>query len=139
MNFTKWWTDFPGSFQGAKSYDALNNSWTTERTNGTVPIASNNTKYSTISTNKSSNSYYLENGSYLRARNIMLAYNLPTSLLQRVGIEKARFFIQGVNLFTITKYSGLNPELGGSDQTNGVDFGAYPTPKQYTVGLTVSL
>jgi hypothetical protein len=69
----------------------------------------------------------------------MLAYNLPTSLLQRVGIEKARFFIQGVNLFTITKYSGLNPELGGSDQTNGVDFGAYPTPKQYTVGLTVSL
>jgi hypothetical protein len=139
MNFTKWWTDFQGSFQGAKSEAALNDSWTTEKTTGSVPIASLNSKYSTISTNKSSNSYYLESGSYLRARNIMIAYNLPSNVLNRIGIQKARFYVQGVNLFTATKYSGLNPELGGSDQTNGVDFGAYPTPKQYTVGLTVSL
>jgi TonB-dependent starch-binding outer membrane protein SusC len=139
MNYTKWWTDFNGSFKGAKSTDLLNNSWTPERTNGTVPMASNSAEYSSISTNKASNDYYLENGSYLRARNIMLAYNLPTATLNRIGFAKARIFVQAVNLFTVTKYSGLNPELGGSDQANGVDLGSYPVPKQYTIGLTLSL
>jgi TonB-dependent starch-binding outer membrane protein SusC len=136
MNFTKWWTDFPSSFRGVKSKDALYNSWTPERPNGTTPLASYN--YSNIFTNKSSNSYYLENGSYLRARNIQIAYNLPSSLIERWGMSRARVYVQGANLFTATKYSGLNPELGGNDSNFGVDLGNYPTPKQYLLGLNIS-
>ena len=119
MNYTKWWTDFPASFAGAKSDAALNESWTLENTGGTTPMASLSGNYATISTNKSSNSYYLEDGSYLRVRNIMLAYNLPSSVLSKIGMHKARVYVQGVNLFTFTKYSGLNPELQGADQSFG--------------------
>ena len=68
----------------------------------------------------------------------MLTYNLPGSILSKVGMNKARVYVQGVNLYTFTKYSGLNPELQGSDQGYGIDFGSYPIPKQYTVGLQVS-
>lgn len=139
MNFTKWWTDFPGSFRGGKSKAALYDSWTLERRGGKVPMASYSSAYSTISTNKSSNSYYMEDGSYLRARNVQLTYSLPRTLLDRFGIERARVYIQGVNLFTITDYSGLNPELGQtSDTAMGIDLGNYPTPKQYTLGLNVT-
>lgn len=134
MNFTKWWTDFPSSFRGAKSKEALYNSWTAERPNATTPMASYN--YSNIFTNKSSNSYYLEDGSYLRVKNIQIGYNLPSALLQRMGMTRAKVYAQGANLFTSTKYSGLNPELGGNDSNFGVDLGNYPTPKQYLVGLS---
>jgi TonB-linked SusC/RagA family outer membrane protein len=136
MNFTKWWTDFPSSFRGVKSKEALYNSWTPERTDGTVPLASYN--HSTRFTNKSSNSYYLEDGSYLRARNIQVAYNVPASLLDKWGMSRARIYVQGANLFTSTRYSGLNPELGGNDSNFGIDLGNYPTPKQYLVGLNIS-
>jgi TonB-linked SusC/RagA family outer membrane protein len=136
MNFTKWWTDFPSSFRGAKSKEALYNSWTPERPDGTTPLASYN--YSNIFTNKSSNSYYLEDGSYLRARSVQIAYNLPSPLLDKWGITRARVYVQGANLFTATRYTGLNPELGGNDSNFGVDLGNYPTPKQYLMGLNIS-
>lgn len=137
MNFTKWWTDFPSNFSGAKSQDALYHSWTPERPNATTPMASY--VAGTISTGKASNSYYMEDGSYLRARNVQLSYTLSQDMLSRLGLEKARIYIQGVNLFTITDYSGLNPELGGNDAGFGIDFGSYPTPRQYLLGLNITL
>lgn len=133
-NYTKWWTDFWPSFQGVKSEDALRNSWTPERPNATTPIAEN---VSNFSTNTESSSYYIENGSYLRARTMQLGYTLPSNILNKTGIERLRVYVQGANLFTITNYSGLDPELGGSATARGIDFGNYPIVRQLLIGVNV--
>lgn len=133
-NFTKWWTDFWPSFQGAKSKNALYNSWSPTNTNGTTPIAEN---VSNFSTNTQSTSYFIEDGSYLRVRQIQLGYTLPQSAVSRLKLDRVRVYVQAVNPFTITGYSGLDPELGGVDTAFGIDFGNYPVVRQYLVGLNV--
>lgn len=138
FNYTKWWTDFWPSFQGAKSEDALYNSWTPERPNATTPRAEN---VSNFSTNGESNSYYIEDGSFLRARNMTLGYTWPTAVVNKIGLERVRVYVQGANLFTITRYSGLDPELQSAnvfDNTSfGIDFGNYPVVRQFLVGVNI--
>jgi len=136
FNYNKWWVDFWPSFQGQKSTDLLYNSWTPTNTSATVPKASNTSNFST---NAESNSYYVEDGSFLRLKNLTLGYNLPENVLSKVHMSSARIYIQGVNLFTITKYSGLDPEIGGDDRSFGVDEGNYPTVKQFIFGLNITL
>ena len=134
MNYTRWWTDFVPSFQGAKSNNALYGSWSETNKGAHTPIAENE---SNLSTNQGSKSYFVENGSYLRAKNIQLSYTLPISAATKLGLERLKFYVQGVNLFTVTKYSGLDPELGGNDTNFGIDYGNYPMTKQYIVGLNL--
>ena len=74
---------------------------------------------------------------------IVLGYTLPLSPLKKIGIDKFRIYIQGSNLFTITKYTGLDPELQQSDLNDnsnfGIDFGNYPAnQKMYLVGINAS-
>ena len=135
FNWNTWWIDFWPSFQGVKSTELLNNSWTPTNTGATVPKASN---LSNFSTNTQSCSYYVENGSYLRLKNLQLGYTIPESVTSKINIGSLRVYIQGVNLFTITHYSGLDPELGGDDTNFGIDAGNYPLVKQYLIGLNVS-
>lgn len=135
FNYNRWWLDFWPSFQNEKSKDLLYNSWTPTRTDTNVPKASNNSNFSN---NTVSNSYYVEDGSFLRMKNLQLGYNLPSSVIQKAGLSKVRIYLQGVNLFTIKQYSGLDPELNNNDDRNfGVDAGAYPLVKQYIVGLNI--
>jgi hypothetical protein len=135
FNWNTWWIDFWPSFQGQKSKELLNNSWTPTNSGASVPKASNKSNFST---NTEITDYYIEDGSFLKLKNLQLGYNIPTTLLGKVGIGSARIYLQGVNLFTITKYSGLDPELGGYDTVFGVDAGNYPLVKQYLVGINVS-
>jgi TonB-linked SusC/RagA family outer membrane protein len=135
LNYNKWWTDFWPSFQGQKSTRLLNESWTPERTNTTVPMATN---VSNFSTNTQYVSYFIENGSFVRLKNLQLGYTIPESVTSKVNIKSLRIYVQGVNLFTATKYSGLDPELGGDDRSFGFDGGNYPLVKQYLFGLNVS-
>ncbi len=135
FNYNKWWIDFWPSFQNQKSPDLLYRSWTPERTSATTPKASNKSNFST---NTQSTSYYVENGSFLRLRNLQVGYNFPKSVISKVGMSSARLYVQGVNLFTISKYSGLDPDLNNSGDTFfGVDEGNYPLVKQYTVGVHI--
>lgn len=134
INYVKWWTDFVPSFQGAKSKAALYNSWTPTRTNAKVPIQEESGNFST---NGVVNSYYMENGSFLRMKNLTLGYNLPNALISKVKIDRLRVYVQATNLFTITKYSGLDPEVTGNDTSFGLDAGSYPTVKQFYFGLNV--
>jgi TonB-dependent starch-binding outer membrane protein SusC len=134
FNYNRWWTDFWPSFQGQKSRELLNNSWTPERTNTNVPRAS---QASNFSTNTQSTSYYVEDGSFLRLKNIQLGYNLPKSAIAKAGLTNARVYVQGVNLFTITGYSGLDPELSGADTAFGIDSGNYPLVKQFLFGINL--
>lgn len=135
FNYNRWWLDFWPSFQGQKSKDLLNNSWTPERTNTDIPKASNKSNFST---NTQSTSYYIEDGSFFRLRNLQLGYTLPRDLVQRAGLENVRLYVQGINLFTITGYSGLDPDVNsGGDQAFGIDLGNNPLVKQYLFGLHV--
>ena len=100
-----------------------------------------NTNYSSV------NSYFVENGSYLKLKNVQLGYTFSGDLLQRLSIKKARIFVMANNVFTITKYTGLDPELGsaytptgyGTATTQGIDAVTnYPQTKIYTAGLDLT-
>jgi len=134
-NQVKWWTDFYPNFVGAKSKTALHDSWTPENRNATAPIQEEKGFFSTTNV---PNSYYVENGSYLRAKNMQLGYTLPKHLLSSYGIGSLRIYVQAANLFTITKYSGLDPEISGSTTAFGIDEGNYPNMRQYLAGVNVS-
>ncbi len=134
FNWNLWWVDFWPSFQGQKSENLLSNSWTPTNTGAATPKASN---LSNFSTNTQSVSYYIEDGSFTRLKNLQIGYNFTPSTLGNSGIKSLRIYLQGVNLFTISDYSGLDPELGGDDRNFGVDRGNYPTVKQYIVGLNI--
>ncbi|MDQ2863274.1 MAG: SusC/RagA family TonB-linked outer membrane protein, partial [Bacteroidota bacterium] len=99
-----------------------------------------------FNTNTRPSDVYIEDGSYLRLRNLSLGYTLPGSLLEKYNITKVRLYLTGQNLFTITKYSGLDPEIGIPQDVNGnrlptasgIDVGTYPSSKFYTVGVNVT-
>ena len=132
-------TDFPQSFDVAISKDALYKSWRPDRTNGTVPILERTGNFSNGT--GAFNSYFLENGSYLRAKTLSLGYTIPSEILRRFGIDRFRVYGQAANLFTITDYTGLDPELPGSNTSSvnfGIDGGVYPAnQKTFTVGVNV--
>jgi TonB-linked SusC/RagA family outer membrane protein len=138
FNYIRYWTDFP-TFGGNRSQRMLNDSWRPGKTDAKLPMLKSN---DVISSNPST--YYLENGSYLRAKNIQLSYNLPASLLSKLGGSRATVYIQGQNLFTITKYTGLDPDINlrnysaGSDRQIGVDEGAYPVAKTFLLGVNLT-
>ncbi|HVG15695.1 MAG TPA: TonB-dependent receptor [Chitinophagaceae bacterium] len=88
---------------------------------------------------------FLEDGSYLRLKNVMLGYNIPASSLQSLTkgvVSSFRVYVSAQNLLTFTNYSGYDPEVGnrtpGSSLTNGIDFAVYPQPKAYQVGIQVN-
>ena len=134
FNNQKWYTDFYPSFPGAAISARVKDSWLPTNTNTTVPIFENN---SSFSTNTQPNSYYVENGSYGRMQYLTLGYTFPTSLIDRLNINRLRVSLSATNLFTITKYSGLDPAVGGAaDQNFGIDVGNYPVTRGYNVGLS---
>jgi len=86
---------------------------------------------------------YIEDGSYLRVKNIVLGYNLPSKLLQKIQLSNLRVYANIQNLFTFTKYTGYDPEVGINPQdangyTFGYDMGRYPLPRTISFGLDVS-
>ncbi|WP_234571897.1 SusC/RagA family TonB-linked outer membrane protein [Rhodohalobacter sp. 614A] len=142
-NGVKWFTDFYGNFNGAKSNRAVNDSWTPENRNAQLPIQEASGSFSS---GEEPNSYFVEDGSYLRLRSLQLGYTLPADLLQRAGIRNVRLYVQGNNLITFTGYNGPDPEIGffsgdgGGGSTNfGIDEGQYPTPKQFLFGINISI
>jgi TonB-linked SusC/RagA family outer membrane protein len=136
-NNTKWWTDLNGSFAGNRSLTMLNDSWTPENTNALLPKLDANDNV----TSSVPNDYYVESGSYLRAKTVQLGYTLPGNLLSSVGVSKLRLYVQGQNLFTITKYTGPDPDLlnvGRGDIGLGVDHGRVPNPLQLLGGINLT-
>ncbi len=139
-NFTKFFTDY-NSFPGAKTYRYLN-SWTPENPDATLPKLTNSPAqhYSSASTD------YIEDGSYLRLKNIQLGYNFSDAVTSKLGISSLRVYVQAKNLITWTKYSGLDPEINlqnyGGDSVNldiGIDRGAYPVAKSFLIGVNLTL
>ena len=121
-------------------YDA----WTPSHQNAKVAI---NENVSNFSNNAIVNSYYLEDGSYFKNKSMIIGWTLPKAWVSKANIDRVRVYVQGVNLFTFTNYTGLDPELSGAIDGNtgrpstgafGIDFGNYPNnQKQYIIGLNV--
>jgi TonB-linked SusC/RagA family outer membrane protein len=108
--------------------------------NGTFTLDPNK-NYQTVS------SYFVESGSYLKLKNLQVGYTFAGNLMQKIKIKSARVFVMGNNLFTITKYKGLDPELGGSASmqgyagvtTRGVDaVSQYPQTRIYSAGVDIN-
>ena len=137
LNYTKYFTHFFG-FSGNRSPDMLYDSWTPKNTSASLPILDVDDGFSF-----NTSSFYVEDGSYLRCKVMQIGYSLPNATLSKFGINNLRFYVQGQNLFTITKYSGLDPTLGarsgnqGTEQWQGIDFGNYPNARSIMVGLNL--
>lgn len=85
-------------------------------------------------------SYGIEDGSFLRLNTATLGYTLPQKWTRKYGVNRLRVYFTGYNLFTITGYSGYDPEVNiGNGQTPNVDYNAYPRTRNYTVGVQISL
>lgn len=138
FNYTKYWTDFP-TFGGNRSTRMYYQSWRPGKTDAILPQLKSADQVSI-----QPSTYYLESGSYFRMKNIQLTYQLPQALLSRLKLGATSVYIQGQNLFTITKYSGMDPEVNlraytaGNDRQIGVDGGSYPVAKTILVGLNLS-
>lgn len=110
--------------------------WTPTNTNTneprmTVTDPNNNNQFS---------DRYVEDGSYIRMRNIQLGYTLPKSAIGKLGITNARFYLSADNLFTITSYKGFDPEVSGyytDPFYNGIDVGGYPQPRNVRIGVNL--
>jgi hypothetical protein len=109
------------------------NRWTPTNENTDVPSFLGSTKSENLQSTR-----WLENGSYVRVKNISLGYTLPGSIFNR-KIQSARIYVSGTNLITFTKYSGFDPEASsGVDSYAGVDLATYPSQKAVTIGLNIN-
>ena len=112
---------------------ALLNTWTPDNENTDIP------GHDPLGTFRNS-SRWVEDGSYIRIKNITLGYDLSKKLTEKLRIGSARVYVTGTNLFTFTNYSGFDPEGNnsyGSDTFAGVDMASYPSQKTYTIGLDI--
>jgi hypothetical protein len=133
FNMTKWYTMFGSTFPGSAKADAVKGSWTPTNLGASSPIFEN---VSNFSTDTQPNSWYVENGSYLRMTNLTLGYNVPKDVLSKLNIKRARIAFSTNNLFTVTGYSGLDPQVGGQADTNfGIDIGNYPVTRSYNLSV----
>lgn len=123
-----------GMLDAKNQLATVNNRWRQPGDITNVPKAVwANTDNSRVSTR------FVEDGSYLRAKAITLGYTIPTALTTRLKINNAKVYVTGENLFTITNYSGFDPEVNAfSGTVLGVDYGTYPHSRNLIFGLNVS-
>jgi len=84
---------------------------------------------------------WVEDASYVRVKNITLGYTLPSNLLEKYGISRVKVYGSATNMFTITKYTGYDPEVSSfndNDAQIGIDLGTYPTAKTITFGINLT-
>ena len=140
FNANRFFTHF-NSFQGNRSVDVLN-SFGYPGATGTpvLPLVSLNAPAQEFN---DANTFFIEDGSYFRLKNVQLGYNLPSNVLGNGGLGSLKVYVQATNLFTITDYSGLDPEIGRSsffgnlsnDWGIGIDSGFYPVTRTVTFGV----
>jgi len=128
------------SFVGVEnvSYNYYVNRWTPTNPSNTYARANYNDD--AIGSNVPS-SAWIENGSFLKLKNLTVGYTLSPDLARKIAVSKIRIYFSTQNLFTITSYTGLDPEIGlqgGNPTQNGVDNGTYPSSRYYTLGLNVT-
>lgn len=120
------WVGYTEAVQNAMLNNGVNY-FELENRNGTIPNPLGSP------TNTENSTRFIEDGSYLRLKNLQIGYTLPAKYTQKFHCQRLRFYATASNLFTITKYSGYDPEVGG-----GVDYGNYPQSRTFTFGLNAT-
>ncbi|WP_024768459.1 SusC/RagA family TonB-linked outer membrane protein [Aquimarina macrocephali] len=114
----------------------LVNAWTPQNTNTDIP----RNAFGDPNNNIRPSSYFLEDGSYLRLKNLQIGYSIPESAISKIPVSRIRVYATANNLFTITDYSGFDPGLGNGGTFNrGVDRGFYPLTRSFIFGISVSM
>jgi TonB-linked SusC/RagA family outer membrane protein len=136
-NQSKWFTDFFGTFEGSGKGERAKQSWTPELGNSAAaPIWES---ASNLSTSAGANSWYVEDGDYIRVQNISLGYNIPKAYTSKLGIKRAKFTLSANNILTLTKYKGLDPGVGGAADTGfGIDVGNYPVTRSFNASINLT-
>jgi hypothetical protein len=119
-------------YQGASLFqDFFDNRWTETNPSNTYPRFNANGRFD-------NSSYYVEDGSFLRLRNVTIGYNLPSKLAKTLKVSNCRLYLTGENLITLTNYSGFDPEVAGNRALlPGLDGLSYPRSRTFTFGLNV--
>ena len=126
---------YEGMNSGSNFLRSTLKAWTPENTNTSVPRA----VFQDPNGNLKESDRFLDKGDFIRLRQIQLGYSLPKSLLERVYIDKLRFYISGENLLTWTDYSGIDPEFSRDNVLNaGIDNLIYPFTRSFTVGVQLT-
>lgn len=141
INYVNRWILF-NNFSGNRGKERLYESWTADRFAAgdkiTQPIAIRDD-----ANMQKSSTFFVEDGSYFRMKDLQLGYTFPESWLGKTGISRLRVYVQATNLFTITDYSGLDPELSNPDNNPdrqmGVDEGVYPTSRFFMFGVNLGI
>ncbi len=133
FNGMKYTTLNAASGQNYNKDAAILDAWSPTNTGGTIPRVSASDANGNFS---NTSDFYLENGSYLRIKNVTLGYTLKKQFLDRLKISNLRLYVTANNLFTITKYTGFDPEVG--TDLNGIDLGRYPQARSVLFGLNVN-
>ena len=103
--------------------------WTGEGTSNSMPRAI----FNDPNKNTRPSDRYVENGSYLRIKNLTLGYTLPVSLTEKAHLSSVRVYASGLNMYTFTEYTGFDPEVG----TSGIDNNVYPVTATYSFGVNI--
>ena len=124
----------PAKRKNTNMYASYINRWSAENPTSNIPRADaqGSQQYSSL---------YVEDGSFLRLKSVSLGYTVPSDLLKKFGVKSAKFTLSADNLFTITNYSGFDPEVSvrNSALTPGFDYSAYPRSRSVSFGLNLSL
>ena len=140
-DLTRYYLDF-FNLSAYNKHERVLDAWRPDNTESTIPRLSLNDRNNNIRPS----SYFLSDGSFLRLRNMQIGYSLPEDALAKLRLTKLRVYLQAQNLFTITKYQGMDPEIGlqnyNSELRNldiGVDRGIYPPNRNFTLGVNLTL
>ncbi|MCF2708482.1 SusC/RagA family TonB-linked outer membrane protein [Bacteroides pyogenes] len=126
---------YEGMNSGSNFLKSALTAWTPLNSGTSVPRAI----YNDPNGNMKESDRFLEKGDFIRLRQLQLGYTLPKSLMQKVSVEKLRFYVSGENLFTITGYDGIDPEFSrGSVLNAGIDKLIYPFTRSFTVGAQLT-
>jgi len=115
------------------SKDFYDNRWHGAGTSNIYPSANVGS-----TANAAPNSFYVEDGSYIRLRNIQLGYALPSSLMSKWKMQRVRIFVDAQNAINLFGYKGFTPEIGGTPTNAGIDANVYPLSATYRLGLQVT-
>ena len=152
FNFNAEWKglDFSIFFQGVSGADIFDATWRQDIASGNYPTwvlgrwtgEGTSNKLPLLKLGDAKNwvcsDIYIQDGSYLRLKDITLGYTLPRHLTRKIRVERLRMYVRGENLVTWTKYWGFDPEIGSGSSSMGVDYGVYPQARTFTVGFNLS-
>jgi len=129
--------EFTISDENTNSGPGILNAWTPENTDTDIPRIA----YRDPNGNRRFSDFFIEDASFLKLKNINISYQFDSNLLKKLAISNARIFLSGTNLFTITSYSGFDPEINDEPANNfqqGYDYQRYPSVRTFSLGLNLN-